>query len=64
MAKEYASIQVKKQRGGFVVSGMGQTPRGTKYIRAKLPIKAKSILDPNFKKEVSQAVLDLFDESE
>lgn len=64
MPKAYSSIHVRKQRGVFTVQGMAQTPRGQNFIAKSEPLKASKTSDPEFKKEVSQAIEKLYAEDD
>ena len=51
-----AQIHVKRQRGKLVVQGMGQTPKGQKYIKASEELSVSNIGDKDFKAQMSAAV--------
>lgn len=55
-----AQIHVKRQRGKLVVQGMGQTPRGQKYIKRSEDIAAPKMTDKEFKAELATAVAKLY----
>lgn len=56
MGQKNATIHVRRQRGKLVVQGQGKTPRGTKFIRKEVPVKATKMSDPEFKGELLKAV--------
>lgn len=56
MPKNIAAVHVKNSRGKVSVLGMGQTPRGQKYIREIIDLEVKKIDDPKFKEELATAV--------
>lgn len=64
MAKTYGQIEVRRQRGKWIVQGMGQTPRGQKFIKGQAEIKATGPSDPKFKAAMATAVDQLFDSGE
>lgn len=59
MANGIASIHVRTQRKRITVTGMGQTNRGTKYIKNSVTLKATKMTDKNFKSELAAAVNEL-----
>jgi len=59
MAKGVQAIQVRKQRGKFVVQAIGRTGRGVKFIVAEEDIAATQVRSPEFKKDVAAAVAKL-----
>ncbi len=63
MASGFGTIQVKISRGTLTVQGMGETPRGQRYIRQSERLKASRISDPQFKSEMAAAIAKLFDQS-
>lgn len=56
MARQFGTIEVKKQRGKMVVQGNQSTPRGTKFLAGHEQIHAHSTSDPKFKGELKKAV--------
>lgn len=59
MAKQAASIHIKRTRGKVYVMKMGQTPRGQRFLSATRVLECPSIGDPAFKKELAKAVMEL-----
>lgn len=49
-------IEVKRSRGKLRVTGIGQTPRGTKILGVSVALESKSTSDPGFKSEMEIAV--------
>lgn len=60
MAAGIGTIQVKRERRTLVVQGLGQTPRGQKFIRQTIDLKCKSTADPAFKANLRTAVAEMF----
>lgn len=56
MTHGIGDIHVKRQRGKLTVQAGGRTPRGQRYIKETIVLKAKSMADPSFKAEVTTAV--------
>ena len=56
MAKGIAQVHVRKTKGHMTVIAMGQTPRGQKYIKQSVPLKATEPIDKDFKSEMKTAV--------
>lgn len=56
MPKTFGTIEMKTQRGKFVINGLGQTNTGQKYIKGQEVIDATSITDPDFKRKQTAAV--------
>lgn len=61
MAKGIGTVEIRRERGKLVLQGKGQTPRGTKYIKAIEDIATKRVSDPEFKEEMAAAVGKLLD---
>lgn len=59
MAKGIARIELKKQRGKLCVITMGLTPRGQKFLKQQVILKATSTSDPKFKSQLAAAVEEL-----
>ena len=60
MATGIGTVEVRKRHGVMVVVALGRTPRGQKYIKKELKLKAKSSQDPKFKAELATAVAELY----
>lgn len=58
------AIQVKKERGHMVVTSIGRTPRGTKYLKQSIRLSVSSPADPGFKDELARAVTELVAQAE
>lgn len=63
MASGIGVVRVKRERGTLVVQGLGQTPRGTNFIRQSIDLKCKSSADPAFKSNLQTAVAEMFAQS-
>lgn len=63
MGHGISTVQVKRSKGILVVQGLGKTPRGQKFIRGLVPLKVKSMSDPEFKSELAAAVEKLYAEA-
>lgn len=59
MAHGIGTIQVKRERGKLVVQGLGQTPRGKRFIRQTVVLSAPRIGAKEFKTELSTAVSEM-----
>ena len=59
MAAGIGTVEVKKVHGKMVVNGLGQTPRGQKFIRNAVVLEVADPADPKFKGELSTAVTQL-----
>lgn len=57
------TVEVKKSRGEMVVQGLGQSSRGTKFIKDRVPLGVKSSADPEFKGKLAAAITKMFTES-
>lgn len=64
MTLEVGQVHVKRQRGVLVVQGMGQTPRGQKYVKKTVEIDAGKVTDKDFKGKQAAAVAELFESEE
>lgn len=58
---EVASVEVIRKRGTLIVQATGRTPRGQRYIKGELPLAAKTMKDPNFKRELATAMAQLLE---
>lgn len=56
MVAGIGTVVVRRQRGKLTVQGMGQTPRGQRFIRSAAEINVKQMSDPDFKDELATAV--------
>lgn len=56
MAAGIGVVQVKRERRTLVVQGLGQTPRGTNFIRHTIDLRCKNSADPAFKSHLAAAV--------
>lgn len=56
MPNNVNTIEMRKQRGHLTVTSIGRTPRGTKYLKQSIQLKATSPSDPDFKDELAVAV--------
>lgn len=56
MSNGIGTIEVRKSHGKLVVQGLGQTARGTKFIRTTTELTATKMSDKNFKSEMAAAV--------
>lgn len=63
MASGIGTIEVKRQRGGLVLQGLGRTPRGTKFIRETEALGVKNMADPEFKTKMAAAVKKMLSET-
>lgn len=61
MPRQYGTVEVRKQKGAYVVLGTGTTNKGVKFIKAMEKIDAKGPRDPKFKGAVAAAVAKLFE---
>lgn len=59
MANGIGTVEVKRQRKALTIMGMGQTPRGQKFIKKSIPITAPRMNDKKFKAELAAAVEEL-----
>ncbi len=57
------TVEVKKSRGEMVVQGLGQSPRGTKFVKDREELGVKSSADPQFKTKLAAAITKMFTES-
>lgn len=62
MANEFAQIEVKRQGKNTVMLGIGRTPRGQRYIKAKELVETKGPLDPDYKSKLEAAIAELYAE--
>lgn len=60
MASGIGQVEVRRSRGKLVVRGLGQTPRGQKFIKHSVELSAKSTADPAFKSELKAVVTEMF----
>lgn len=63
MTSGIATVHVKKARGKIIVEGEGRTPRGQKYLKGNIPLKASKMSDKDFKSELAAAVAELIPQS-
>lgn len=63
MTNGIATVELKRMRGKLTVIGNGRTPRGRKYIKHAIPIKATRTSDKLFKSQMEAAVIAMFEES-
>lgn len=56
-------IIVRKSRGLITVQATGQTPRGNTFVKKAIPLTVRSLSDPKFKQELSEAVTELLGSS-
>lgn len=63
MAKGIGTVQIRRQRGKLVVQGLGQTPRGQRFIRSTEDLKAPTMASKDFKDEVSVAITKMLGEA-
>lgn len=56
MTNGIGTVQIKMERGVLVLQGLGQTPRGQKFIRQSVSLGVKSSSDPAFKANLKTAV--------
>lgn len=54
-----AQIAVRLVRGHMVVYAMGRTPRGQSYIKGQKALNATGVRDPDFRREMDEAVKEL-----
>ena len=59
MASGIGTIHVRRAHGNLIVQGDSKTPRGKRFIRATKSLKSKTPKDPQFKKELEDAVEEL-----
>lgn len=62
MGKGIGQIHVRGRRNAIEVDGMGQTPRGQRFIRSKSTLKVKSFADKDFKTELATAIAKMYQE--
>jgi hypothetical protein len=60
MARQFATIEVKRERGELKLIGTKTTPRGTKFIWKVEPLGVKSMKDKEFKAKLATAMDKLF----
>lgn len=53
MKVKATAVEITRKRGKLVMRLMNRTPRGTKYIKKELVMKAESMSDPSFKAEIA-----------
>lgn len=63
MANKIGQVHVKRERGKLTVIGMGQTPRGQRFIKERVVLNALDTQDPDFKTELAAAVKKMLPES-
>lgn len=63
MAKGFSAIHVQRKRGKVVVSAMGTTPRGQRYLKHLGVLKQEKFSDKDFKSGVAAAIKEMFGES-
>jgi len=56
MANGIGTVVVRRQRGKLTVQGLGQTPRGQRFIRSAVELDVDQVRDPEFKDEMATAV--------
>lgn len=56
MAKQYATVEVRKMRGNLVLVGLARTSRGQRYIASQVPIGCTSMTSKNFKTKLEEAM--------
>lgn len=59
MAKGIDQIHARVRKGKVIVTGMGRTPRGQRFIKSEVNLEAKNMRDKNFKAELATAVEEL-----
>jgi len=57
----FGQVHVKRQRDALTVQAMGQTPRGTRFIRKAEPLPNAKMGTPEFKRELATALAKLYD---
>jgi len=62
MTKEFVTLEVKGQGKEAKLIGTGRTPRGQRYIKDYVALEAKPSADPEFKKELADAIVKIYAE--
>ena len=62
MSNEFAQFEVKKQGDKTIVLGIGRTPRGQRYIKAKELVESKGPQDPDYKSKIETAISKMYSE--
>lgn len=62
MANEFAQIEVKRQGKETFVLGIGRTPKGQRYIKARELVDTKGPQDPDYKLKIETAIAKLYAE--
>lgn len=56
MPNNILSLELRKQRGVLMVQAIGQTPRGTRFLKQRAFLSTNSPKDETFKAELAEAV--------
>lgn len=56
MPSNILSIELRESKNGLTVQAIGQTPRGTRFLKQHVYMKADKTSDPGFKQELADAV--------
>lgn len=56
MPSNILSIELRESKNGLTVQAIGQTPRGTRFLKQHVYMKAQEPDDPDFKRELAEAV--------
>lgn len=59
MAAGIGQVHVRVHKGHVELQGMGQTPKGQRYIKKAEELEAAKFADPKFKGELATAVAKL-----
>lgn len=62
MTNGIGTVEIRRSRGKLVLRGLGQTPRGQKYIKRSVDLGVKNTADPAFKSKLAAAVTEMFAE--
>lgn len=63
MAVGIGRVEVKSTRGKLELQGLGQTPKGQKFVRKTVPINSKGPSEKGFKNALELAVKELLETS-
>ena len=64
MAKEFATVEIRRVRGVLRLVGLGKTGRGQRYIKNQVDVDAPKLSSPDFKDELAKAMKNLTGEDD
>lgn len=64
MANGIGQVHVRMQHGKVTVQGMGQTPRGQRYLKSNIPLEAPRLGSKKFKTQLAVAVKEMLAQQE